>query len=160
MNKILLTALLVLGFALAQTAEAKRPVDHRLGVLETSMTTVEADVSTLEGVNFSTVGVTIVSSATTPVSQQYVVSPIAGSLTRILCVNNDLTTVGESILTPKVNGVTTSTLTVPTATGIGNVVSVTVSSSNTLAAGQTIELETDGGATDGGTLNCTFVITH
>lgn len=82
--------------------------------------------------------------------QTYVVSPFAGTITKIYSVLNGAISGANSILTPKIGGtaITDGAITVAfSGSAAGDVDSSTPSALNTVTAGQAIEIETDGGST-------------
>jgi hypothetical protein len=81
--------------------------------------------------------------------QIYVVSPVAGTITKIYSVINGAIATADSILTPKINNVaiTNGAITVAfSGSAAGDVDSSTPTAANTITAGQAIEIETDGGS--------------
>lgn len=81
--------------------------------------------------------------------QTYVVSPVAGTISKIYSVLNGAITTADSILIAKINGttVTGSNITVSyTGSAAGDVDSSTPTALNTINAGEAIEIETDGGS--------------
>jgi hypothetical protein len=81
--------------------------------------------------------------------QIYVVSPVAGTITKIYSVINGAIATANSILTPKINNVaiTNGAITVAfSGSAAGDVDSSTPTAANTITAGQAIEIETDGGS--------------
>ena len=82
--------------------------------------------------------------------QTYVVSPFAGTITKIYSVLNGAISGANSILTPKIGGtaITNGAITVAfSGSAAGHIDSSTPSALNTVTAGQAIEIETDGGST-------------
>lgn len=83
--------------------------------------------------------------------QIFVVSPIAGSITKISSVINGAIATADADLTAKIAGVavTGGLITVATSgSAAGDVDSVSPSALNTVAAGDAIEIETDGASTN------------
>lgn len=95
-------------------------------------------------------------------SQTYVVSPVAGTISKIYSVLNGAITTADSILIAKINGttVTGSNITVShTGSAAGDVDSSTPTALNTINAGQAIEIETDGGSNTNAKVIITIEIT-
>ena len=83
--------------------------------------------------------------------QVYVVSPVAGTITKIYSVINGAIATANSILTPKIAGtaITGGAITVAfSGSAAGDVDSSTPTAANTIAAGQAIEIETDGASSN------------
>lgn len=83
--------------------------------------------------------------------QIYVVSPVAGTITKIYSVINGAIATANSILTPKIAGtaITGGAITVAfSGSAAGHVDSSTPTAANTIAAGQAIEIETDGASSN------------
>jgi hypothetical protein len=79
--------------------------------------------------------------------QIYVVSPVAGTITKIYSVINGAIATANSILTPKIAGtaITGGAITVAfSGSAAGDVDSSTPTAANTITAGAAIEIETDG----------------
>lgn len=91
--------------------------------------------------------------------QTYIVSPVNGDITNIWGVNKDVAVVSATVVTFKINAVTAGTISIVSGTAVGAAVSATVSTSNTIDLGQTIELESDGGATSASTFEWLVEIT-
>ena len=82
--------------------------------------------------------------------QTYVVSPFAGTITKIYSVLNGAISGANSILTPKIGGtaITNGAITVAfSGSAAGHIDSSTPTALNAVTAGQAIEIETDGGST-------------
>jgi hypothetical protein len=91
---------------------------------------------------------TSITDISTP-GQIYVVSPVAGTITKIYSVINGAIATANSILTPKINNIaiTSGALTVAfSGSAAGDVDSSTPTAANAISAGQAIEIETDGGS--------------
>ena len=83
--------------------------------------------------------------------QIYVVSPVAGTITKIYSVINGAIATANSILTPKIAGtaITGGAITVAfSGSAAGDVDSSTPTAANTITAGQAIEIETDGASSN------------
>lgn len=94
--------------------------------------------------------------------QAYVVSPIAGTITAIYSVIHGAIATADADLTAKIAGtaVTGGLITVATSgSAAGDVDSVTPSALNIVAAGDAIEVETDGASTNTIKVDITIVIT-
>jgi hypothetical protein len=81
--------------------------------------------------------------------QIYVVSPVAGTITKIYSVINGAIATANSILTPKISGtaITGGAITVAfSGSAAGDVDSSTPTAANAITAGAAIEIETDGGS--------------
>jgi len=82
--------------------------------------------------------------------QIYVVSPVAGTITKIYSVINGAITGANTILTPKIGGtaITGGAITIAfSGSAVGDVDSSTPTALNAITAGSAIEIETDGGST-------------
>jgi hypothetical protein len=82
--------------------------------------------------------------------QIYVVSPVAGTITKIYSVINGAITGANTILTPKIAGtaITGGAITIAfSGSAEGDVDSSTPTALNEITAGSAIEIETDGGST-------------
>jgi hypothetical protein len=82
--------------------------------------------------------------------QIYVVSPVAGTITKIYSVINGAITGANTILTPKIAGtaITDGAITIGfSGSAQGDVDSSTPTALNEITAGSAIEIETDGGST-------------
>lgn len=92
--------------------------------------------------------------------QVYLVSPVAGKVTGIRSVIAAAITVADATLTGKINGtgITGGTITVATAGSAPGTTDVTagITAANTVAVGDNIEVETDGGSTTAS--ECTVVV--
>ena len=80
----------------------------------------------------------------------YVVSPVAGKITKIYSVINGAITGANTILTPKIGGTAITGGAIPIAfsgSAEGDVDSSTPTALNEITAGSAIEIETDGGST-------------
>jgi len=94
---------------------------------------------------YLTTSITDISTA----GQIYVVSPVAGTITKIYSVINGAIATANSILTPKINNIaiTNGAITVAfSGSAAGHVDSSTPTAANAINAGQAIEIETDGGS--------------
>lgn len=83
--------------------------------------------------------------------QIYVVSPVAGTISKIYSVINGAIATANSILTPKIAGtaITSGAITVAfSGSAAGDVDSSTPSALNTITAGAAIEIETDGASSN------------
>lgn len=83
--------------------------------------------------------------------QIYVVSPVAGTISKIYSVINGAIATADAVLTPKIAGtaITNGAITVAyTSSAAGDVDSSTPTAANTIAAGQAIEIETDGASSN------------
>ena len=95
-------------------------------------------------------------------SAAFVVSPVAGTLSKVYTVIHGAITVADATLTANVNGGTdvTNTITVAySGSAAGVVDSCTPGDNNTVAAGNYIKLTSDGGSTDACEATVSFVIT-
>ena len=94
---------------------------------------------------YLTTSITDISTA----GQIYVVSPVAGTITKIYSVINGAIATANSILTPKIAGtaITNGAITVAfSGSAAGDVDSSTPTAANAITAGAAIEIETDGGS--------------
>ena len=83
--------------------------------------------------------------------QIYVVSPVAGTISKIYSVINGAIATANAVLTPKIAGtaITDGAITVAfSGSAAGDVDSSTPSALNTITAGAAIEIETDGASTN------------
>ena len=83
--------------------------------------------------------------------QIYVVSPVAGTITKIYSVINGAIATANSILTPKIAGtaITGGAITVAfSGSAAGDVDSSTPTAANAITAGAAIEIETDGASSN------------
>ena len=95
-------------------------------------------------------------------SSAWVVTPIAGTISKIYSVTSGATTGGTALLTAEIAGVavTNGVLTVlVSGSAAGIVDSATPSAANTVTAGSAIEIVTDGGSTNTVSAVITFEIT-
>lgn len=83
--------------------------------------------------------------------QIYVVSPVAGTITKIYSVINGAIGTANAVLTPKIAGtaITSGAITVAfSGSAAGDVDSSTPTAANTITAGAAIEIETDGASSN------------
>jgi hypothetical protein len=83
--------------------------------------------------------------------QIYVVSPVAGTISKIYSVINGAIATADSVLTPKIAGtaITNGAITVAfSGSAAGDVDSSTPTAANTITAGAAIEIETDGASSN------------
>jgi hypothetical protein len=83
--------------------------------------------------------------------QIYVVSPVAGTISKIYSVINGAIATANAVLTPKIGGtaITDGAITVAfSGSAAGDVDSSTPSALNTITAGAAIEIETNGASTN------------
>ena len=83
--------------------------------------------------------------------QIYVVSPVAGTISKIYSVINGAIGTANAVLTPKIAGtaITDGAITVAfTSSAAGDVDSSTPSAANVITAGAAIEIETDGASSN------------
>ena len=95
-------------------------------------------------------------------SSAWVVTPIAGTISKIYSVTSGATTGGTALLTAEIAGVavTNGVLTVLVSGSAAGIVDVaTPSAANTVTAGSAIEIVTDGGSTNTVSAVITFEIT-
>jgi|10_taG_2_1085330.scaffolds.fasta_scaffold16908_4 hypothetical protein len=95
-------------------------------------------------------------------SSAWVVTPVAGTISKIYSVTSGATTGGAAILTAEIAGVavTNGVLTVAVSGSAAGIVdSATPSAANTVTAGAAIEITTDGGSTNTVSAVITFEIT-
>lgn len=87
-------------------------------------------------------------------------SPVQGRITKVYGYNEStITTQGTTTVSLLVDGVTQTTITVPSGTTAGTLVSATIADpSATVSEGSRIRLNSDGGATQGGAFNWLFSI--
>ena len=147
MNKTLmtLTALVaIMAGAVAVDANAARDDKHRIQQLEQQPVVVA-------GPSLDVSPATQTSGAA---------APIAGRITEVYGYNaSTITTQSVTTVSILVDGVTQTTVVVPSGTTAGAVVSATLADpSGTVAKGSSIRLNSDGGATTGGTFNWLFNI--
>lgn len=92
----------------------------------------------------------------------WVVSPVAGTITKIYSVINGAIITADAVLTAEIGGtlVTDSTVTIDQGTSAAGIVdSATPSAANTVTAGQAIEIITNGGSANTITADVTLEIT-
>lgn len=95
-------------------------------------------------------------------SSTFVVSPIAGQVTKVWSVLHSAITVANAIVTAKIGGVamTNGALTITQAgSAAGDVDTATPTAANVVAAGGAIELDSDGGSTTTAAMTFTLEIT-
>jgi len=83
--------------------------------------------------------------------QIYVVSPVAGTISKIYSVINGAIGTADAVLTPKIAGtaITNGAITVAySGSAAGDVDSSTPTAANTITAGAAIEIETDGASSN------------
>jgi hypothetical protein len=83
--------------------------------------------------------------------QIYVVSPVAGTISKIYSTINGAIGTANAVLTPKISGtaITDGAITVAfSGSSAGDVDSSTPSAANVITAGAAIEIETDGASTN------------
>lgn len=83
--------------------------------------------------------------------QIYVVSPVAGTISKIYSVINGTIATANSVLTPKIAGsaITNGAITVAySGSAAGDVDSSTPTAANTITAGAAIEIETNGASSN------------
>jgi len=83
--------------------------------------------------------------------QIYIVSPVAGTVSKIYSVINGAIATSNSVLTPKIAGtaITNGAITVAfSGSAAGDVDSSTPTAANTITAGAAIEIETDGASSN------------
>ena len=92
--------------------------------------------------------------------EDYMVSPFAGTVFAVYSVIDGAITIGDATLTVKTPAGTVGTITVANAgSAAGTVDSLTSGLVNTaVAAGETVEVETDGGSTDAAKCGLTVVV--
>jgi hypothetical protein len=96
---------------------------------------------------YLTTSITDISTA----GQIYVVSPVAGTITKIYSVINGAIATADSVLTPKIAGtaITNGAITVAfSGSAAGDVDSSTPTAANSITAGAAIEIETDGASSN------------
>lgn len=92
-------------------------------------------------------------------SSCYVVSPVAGNITKIYSVINGTIATANSVITSSINGaaITGGSLTIAfSGSAAGDIDSATPTAANTVAAGDLITLTTDGASSN--TVNAEFTI--
>lgn len=94
------------------------------------------------------------------VGQIFVPVPWACRLIKIYATNNVANTTAVTILTPKIGGtaVTDGGMTFGAADAIGTILSATPTALNTIAEGQALEIETDGGGASVMPVNITMLV--
>ena len=95
-------------------------------------------------------------------SSAWVVSPVAGTISKIYSVISGAITSGAAVLTAEIGGtaVTNGVLTVAVSGSAAGIIdSATPSAANTVTAGSAIEIATDGGSTNSVSAVITFEIT-
>jgi hypothetical protein len=91
----------------------------------------------------------------------WVVSPLAGIITKIYSVIHSATSVADTIITSKIGGalITTGSLTIAfSGAAAGDVDSCSPSAARTVTAGQAIEIISDGGSTAAAIATFTILI--
>jgi hypothetical protein len=107
-------------------------------------------VETSGGQNLKKVYLTTSIADISTAGQIYVVSPVAGTISKIYSVINGAISGANAILTPKIGGtaITDGAITVAfSGSAAGDVDSSTPTALNTVATNDAIEIETDGGST-------------
>ena len=110
---------------------------------------LEGTVETAGGQSLKKVYLTTSITDISTAGQIYVVSPVAGTITKIYSVINGAIATANSILTPKIAGtaITGGAITVAfSGSAAGDVDSSTPTAANAITAGAAIEIETDGGS--------------
>ena len=108
---------------------------------------LEGTVETAGGQSLKKVYLTTSITDISTAGQIYVVSPVAGTITKFYSVINGAIATANSILTPKIAGtaITGGAITVAfSGSAAGDVDSSTPTAANTITAGAAIEIETDG----------------
>jgi hypothetical protein len=93
--------------------------------------------------------------------QIYVVSPVAGTVSKIYTALNGAIGTADAVITPKIGGaaITAGAVTIAySSSAAGDVDSSTPSAANTVTAGQAIEIETNGASTNTVPIMITVVI--
>jgi hypothetical protein len=92
--------------------------------------------------------------------QIYIPVPWACRLIKIYAVNSIVNTTTATILTPKIGGtaVTDGGMTFGATDAVGTILSATPTALNTIAEGQALEIETDGGGTPVMPVNITLLV--
>ena len=123
---------------------------------------VKAYVDTATGALPQKVYLTGVITDISTAASHFVVSPVAGTITKIYSTIDNAITVANAALSFELAGtaVTGGGITIATASSAaGDVDSATPSAANTVTAGQAIEMITDGGSTTACRATITFEIT-
>ena len=108
-------------------------------------------VQTADGQSLKKVYLTTSIADISTAGQIYVVSPVAGTISKIYSVINGAIATANSILTPKIAGtaITNGAITVAfSGSAAGDVDSSTPTAANTITAGAAIEIETDGASSN------------
>jgi len=112
---------------------------------------LEGTVKTGNGQSLKKVYLTASIQDISTAGQIYVVSPVAGTISKIYSVINGAIATANSILTPKIAGtaITGGAITVAfSGSAAGDVDSSTPSAANEITAGAAIEIETDGASSN------------
>ena len=112
---------------------------------------LEGTVETGNGQSLKKVYLTTSIEDISTAGQIYVVSPVAGTITKIYSVINGAIATANSILTPKIAGtaITGGAITVAfSGSAAGDVDSSTPTAANAITAGAAIEIETDGASSN------------
>jgi hypothetical protein len=123
---------------------------------------LEGTVETAGGQDLKKVYLTTSIADISTAGQIYVVSPVAGTITKIYSVINGAIATANSILTPKIAGtaITGGAITVAfSGSAAGDVDSSTPTAANTITAGAAIEIETDGASANAVEVVLTIEIT-
>jgi hypothetical protein len=88
----------------------------------------------------------------------YAVAPVSGRVTGFQCVNQGAVGGTVATISPSIGSIYMgiASTTILSTTAIGGVVSSTVTTSNTVAAGEALRLQIGTGITGAGSLNCHF----
>jgi hypothetical protein len=108
-------------------------------------------VETVSGQSLKKVYVTTSIADISTAGQIYVVSPVAGTITKIYSVINGAIATANAVLTPKIAGtaITGGAITVAfSGSAAGDVDSSTPSAANVITAGAAIEIQTDGASSN------------
>lgn len=112
---------------------------------------LEGTVSTAGGQSLKKVYLTTSIADISTAGQIYVVSPVAGTISKIYSVINGAIATANAVLTPKIAGtaITDGAITVAfSGSAAGDVDSSTPSAANVITAGAAIEIETDGASSN------------
>jgi len=90
----------------------------------------------------------------------YAVAPVSGQVTNFACVNQAAIGGTVATISPSIGNIYMgiASTTMPSSTAVGGVVSGTITTSNTVVAGQALRLQIGTGLTGAGSMNCMFTI--
>lgn len=165
MKRLFVIVLVILMVAPAFAADKAVTIGgarNNYPIVNSTTYTSDSDYSlpSLAYVNKRPVAITCQIEDVSTAQSDWVVSPVAGTITKIYTVI-DATITGDAALTTEIGGtaVTGAALTIASGSGAGTVDSSTPTALNTVTAGQAIECITDGGSTNTSKATVTIWVT-